>query len=84
MGLTDLGKGSFYHPPLPTALIPDSVTISHRCSFIKSNLLALRPQLLLSILILCNIKPSCNKIPHLLVPFSDISISISLVGEVGG
>lgn len=49
MGLTGLGKASFYYPSLTTALIPDSVTISHSFSCIKSNLLAVRPQLLLSI-----------------------------------
>lgn len=77
MGLTGLGKGSFYYPFLTPGLIPDSVTISHSCSFIKSNLLVLRSQLFLSIPTLCNFELSCNKIPHLLViPFSGISISL--------
>lgn len=78
MGLTGLGKGSFYYPPLTSALIPDSVTVSHSCPFVKSNLLALRPQLLLSIPTLCNFKLSCNKIPcFLVIPSSGISISVS-------
>lgn len=56
--------------------IPDSVTISQSCSLVKSDLLALRPQLLLSIPIPCHFKLSCNKIPHLpVILFSGIAVS---------
>lgn len=75
-GVNRPGKRLFLLPTPP--LIPDSVTVSGSCSFIKFNLLALRPQLLLSIPIQCDFEPSCNKIPRLLViPFPGIPISMS-------